>query len=48
MCSFNYIIKWAYGEPKKVLELGKKIQTCANSFIDKLENFNIEELKQVA
>lgn len=48
LCSFNYIIKWANGEPKTVLELGKKIQTCANSFIDRLENYNIEELKQVA
>ena len=48
LCSFNYIIKWAKGDPKTVLELGSKIQTCANSFIDKLENFNIEELKQVA
>ena len=26
LCSFRYIIKWANGEPKTVLELGQKIQ----------------------
>lgn len=36
-CSFNYIIKWAKGETKTVLELGGKIQKCANEFIEKLE-----------
>ncbi len=44
-CSFNYIIKWAKGEPKIVLELGSKIQTCANSFIEKLEKFKMQELQ---
>ena len=48
LCSFRYIIKWANGEPKTVLELGQKIQNCANSFINELENFNMKELKQVA
>lgn len=43
-CSFNYIIKWAKGEPKTVLELGSKIQTCANSFIEKLEKFEMKKL----
>lgn len=44
-CSFNYIIKWSKGEPKTVLELGSKIQTCANSFIEKLEKYEMQELK---
>jgi len=47
-CSFNYIIKWAKGDPKTVLELGSKIQTCANSFIEKLEKFKIQELQLAA
>ena len=42
LCSFRYIIKWANGEPKTVLELGQKIQNCANSFINELENFNMK------
>lgn len=44
-CSFNYIIGWAHGEPEKVIELGSKIQKCANEFIDKLESFNVQELQ---
>ena len=32
-CSFNYIIKWAKGEPKKVINLGGKITKCADDFI---------------
>lgn len=48
LCSFRYIIKWANGEPKTVLELGQKIQNCANSFINELEHFNMKELQQVA
>ena len=47
-CSFNYILKWAKGEPKTVLELGSKIQTCANSFIEKLEKFEMQELQLAA
>ncbi len=43
LCSFNYIIKWAKGEPKTVIDLGTKIQKCANEFIEKLENFKIQE-----
>ena len=48
LCSFNYIIKWAKGDPKTVLELGSKIQTCANSFIEKLEKFEVQELELAA
>ena len=47
-CSFNYIIKWAKGDTKTVLELGSKIQTCANSFIEKLEKYEMQELKLAA
>lgn len=45
ICSFTYILKWAKGEPKKVIELGTKIQKCANEFIDKIEKFEMQELK---
>ena len=48
LCSFNYIIKWANGEPKKVIELGTKIQNCANEFIKQIEEYNMQELKSVA
>lgn len=48
LCSFNYILKWAKGDPKTVLELGSKIQTCANSFIEKLEKFEVQELELAA
>lgn len=39
MCSFEYITSWADGDIKILLELGDKIQKCANSFIDNLEKF---------
>lgn len=48
LCSFNYILKWAKGDPKTVLELGSKIQICANSFIKKLEKFEMQELELAA
>lgn len=48
LCSFNYILKWAKGDSKTVLELGSKIQTCANSFIEKLEKFEVQELELAA
>ena len=48
LCSFNYILKWAKGDTKVVLELGNKIQKCANQFIKKLEEFEIQELKLTA
>lgn len=48
LCSFNYILKWAKGDPKTVLELGSKIQTCANLFIEKLEKFEVQELELAA
>ena len=48
LCSFNYIIKWAKGDPKVVLELGSKIQKCANQFIDKIEKYEMQEIWLVA
>ena len=47
-CSFNYITKWAKGEPKTVIELGNKIQKCANQFIDSIEKFEIKEMELAA
>ena len=37
VCSFRYINSWANDDIKKVLDLGAKIQTTANTFIEKLE-----------
>lgn len=48
MCSFNYITKYANGDPKIVIDLGTKIQKCANQFIDNLENFEMQELELAA
>lgn len=38
-CSFEYIASWVGKDTKIILELGDKIQKCANSFIKKLEDF---------
>ena len=47
-CSFNYIIKWAKGDTKVVIDLGNKIQKCANQFIDKIEKYELQEERLVA
>lgn len=47
-CSFNYIIKWANGDTKTVIDLGNKIQKCANEFIDSIEKFEMQEIKLAA
>ena len=39
MCSFEYITSWTEGDTKLLLELGDKIQKCANSFIKNLEDY---------
>lgn len=48
LCSFNYITKWAKGDPKIVLDLGSKIQKCANQFIKNIEKFEMQEIKLAA
>ncbi len=47
-CSFNYIAQWAKGEPKTILDLGSKIQKCANQFIKEIEKFELAEVKLAA
>ncbi len=48
LCSFNYITKWAKGDPKIVLDLGSKIQKCANQFIQNIEKFEMQEIELAA
>lgn len=48
LCSFNYIIKWAKGDTQTVIDLGTKIQNCANQFIDKIEKYEMQKNKPVA
>lgn len=46
-CSFTYIIKWAKGETQTVIDLGSKIQKCANNFIHSLEHFELDYYKKL-
>lgn len=48
MCSFNYITQYANGDPNVVIDLGNKIQKCANEFIDSIEQFEMQELPLAA
>lgn len=48
LCSFNYIAQWAKGEPKIILDLGSKIQKCANQFIKNIEKFEMQEIELAA
>lgn len=48
LCSFNYITKWANGDPKIVIDLGNKVQKCAKKFIEEIENFEMQEIQLVA
>lgn len=48
MCSFNYITQYANGDSKVVIDLGAKIQKCANQFIDSIEEFEMQELQLAA
>lgn len=48
MCSFNYIAGWAKGDPKVVINLGTKVQKCANKFIESIEKFEMQELQLAA
>ncbi len=48
LCSFNYIASWVDGDTKIILELGDKIQKCANSFIKNLEKHYNDGNLQIA
>ena len=48
VCSFNYITKWAEGDPRIVIDLGSKIQKCAKQFISNIEKFEMQELEVAA
>ena len=48
MCSFEYITSWTEGDTKILLELGDKIQKCANSFIKNLEKHYNDGNLQIA
>lgn len=43
MCSFNYITQYAEGNPKILIDLGKKIKKCASEFIKDIEEFEVQE-----
>ena len=48
LCSFNYIASWVDGDTKIILELGDKIQKCANNFIKNLEKHYNDGNLQIA
>ena len=48
MCSFNYITQYADGDPKILIDLGKKIKKCATDFIKELEEFEVQQEEQLA
>ena len=48
ICSLNYITKWSNGDSKVVIELGTKVQKCANKFIKDIEKFEMQELELAA
>ena len=43
MCSFNYITKYANGNPNILIDLGTKIKKCASEFIKNIEEFELQE-----
>lgn len=46
LCSFDYIVKWAQGDLKPIIELGTKVQKTADDFIRNIENeFNNDNMK---
>ena len=48
LCSFNYITSWANGDPQLVIDLGSKIQKCANDFINNIEKFEMPSFELAA
>lgn len=43
MCSFNYITKYAKGDPKILIDLDTKIKKSASEFIKDIEEFEVKE-----
>ena len=48
MCSFNYIVQYANGNPNILIDLGTKIKKCASEFIKDIEEFEVQEEQLVA
>ena len=48
MCSFNYIVQYANGNPNILIDLGTKIKKCASEFIKDIEEFEVQEERLVA
>ncbi|MBQ3413855.1 MAG: hypothetical protein IJH39_00575 [Clostridia bacterium] len=46
--SFNYVLKWVHGDTQNVIDLGNKIQKSADDFIQKIENFEVQEIELAA
>lgn len=46
--SFNYITDYSKGNPKVIVELGPKIQDCAQKLIEDIEKFEMQELELAA
>ena len=48
MCSFNYIVQYANGNPNILIDLGTKIKKFASEFIKDIEEFEVQEERLVA
>ena len=48
ICTFNYIVQYANGDSKILIDLGKKIKKCATDFINELEEFEVQQEEQLA
>lgn len=48
MCTFNYIVQYANGDSKILIDSGKKIKKCATDFINELEEFEVQQEEQLA
>lgn len=48
MCSFNYIVQYANGNPNILIDLGTKIKKYASEFIKDIEEFEVQEERLVA
>ena len=48
MCTFNYIVQYANGDSKILIDLEKKKKKCATDFINELEEFEVQQEEQLA